>query len=319
MATKKGTRKPITWAPLERPKKAATGVRAADALHVKLGDGEWTLVGQVGAAFGQYLARSCARSVRAAVRGSPERPWAVRGELPLDEERSACGCTTIVFGGVRMQLPDKVFGNNWMELRHAGRGVAFCFDCAGALERWARLSVQLIDDRRAGRPAWSGWTCDAALLRSNWENSTWGAISSYTKREEWDWTFRTDYAGVALCGDGASGSCARRASALKQHVLIRAFASGGGPPAGAAAPLTWHACEEAEYEAVCGPAEAWTAEEKLLERSCKLYEDNLSEVWRREGAQTRGLFHRSPSPPSKPFPALSTRPGLQSCHAGFTP
>ena len=62
-------------------------------------------------------------------------PWAVRGEVPLDEENSACGCTTIVFGGVRMQMPEKIFGASWLELRHPTLQVAFCFDCAGALQR----------------------------------------------------------------------------------------------------------------------------------------------------------------------------------------
>ena len=53
----------------------------------------------------------------------------------LDEERSACGCTTIVFGGLRMQMPEKIFGNNWLELRHADSKIAYCFDCAPAEDR----------------------------------------------------------------------------------------------------------------------------------------------------------------------------------------
>ena len=70
-------------------------------------------------------------------------------EVPLDDERSSCGCTVAIFGGVRMQLPEMVFGDNWFELVHES-GVTFCFDVAGALQRWALLSLELIDDRRAG-------------------------------------------------------------------------------------------------------------------------------------------------------------------------
>ena len=107
-------------------------------------------------------------------------------EVPLDDERSACGCTTIVFGGLRMQMPEKIFGNNWFELQHAERGVAISFDCAGALQRWALGSLALVDDRRAGRSAFSGWTCDAAELQEAWQQSAWGAITNYSRREEWD-------------------------------------------------------------------------------------------------------------------------------------
>ena len=109
-----------------------------------------------------------------------------RAEVPLDDERSACGCTTILFGGVRMQMPEKIFGNNWLELQHRERSLALCFDCAGALRRWAQLSLEMVDDRRSGRPAWTGWTCDAAELHGTWQQSSWGAITDYSRREEWD-------------------------------------------------------------------------------------------------------------------------------------
>ena len=75
----------------------------AQALHMTLDEG-WQVVGSAALAFGQTLARSSARAVRNSVNGNPELPWAVLGEVPLDEENSACGCTTIVFGGVRMQV-----------------------------------------------------------------------------------------------------------------------------------------------------------------------------------------------------------------------
>ena len=213
-------RRGLQWN-LEPRTKKKPATRAPEPLAVELSDG-WRLVGQSGVAFGQALARSAARAVRASVSGQPERPWAVRGEVPLDDERSACGCTTVVFGGVRMQMPEKIFGNNWLELRHAERSLAIGFDCAGALRRWAQLSLELVDDRRAGKPdVWSGWTCDAAKLRETWEQSAWGGITQYSRREEWDWAYRTDYTGAARAGAGAAGGCARAATALTEHVLIR--------------------------------------------------------------------------------------------------
>ena len=96
----------------------------ADA-NSALGDG-WTLYESMAAALGQTDARAVARAVRAGLR---ERAWAVRGEVPLEDDRSACGCTTVVFDGVRMQLPEKVFGFSWLELRHEELDIVFCFDC----------------------------------------------------------------------------------------------------------------------------------------------------------------------------------------------
>ena len=100
-------------------------------------DGGWQMHEATGAAFGQGNARSCARAIAAALRRTGrtdaaasgaavmadgcvagDRPWAVRGEVPLEDERSACGCTAVIFGGVRHQMPEKVFGSNWLELRH---------------------------------------------------------------------------------------------------------------------------------------------------------------------------------------------------------
>ena len=99
----KPPRKGLVWK-LEPPStKKRSATRSTEETQIELSDG-WKLVSQSGHAFGQGLARSSARAVRAAVSGRPERPWAVRGEVPLDDERSACGCTTIVFGGVRMQI-----------------------------------------------------------------------------------------------------------------------------------------------------------------------------------------------------------------------
>ena len=274
-------RRGLVWN-VEPQSKRRSKPRAAEPLTAELGDG-WTLVGQRSVAFGQAMARSSARAVRSAVVGNPERPWAVRGEVPLDDERSACGCTTIVFGGLRMQMPEKIFGNNWLELRHADSKIAFCFDCMGALRRWALLSLDLVDDRRSAKPGvWSGWTCDTAKLREAWKQSAWGESTNYSRREEWDWCYRTDYAGVACAGPSASGSCARAAAQLQEHVLIRTsnFFTKGSATGGATAAqeLEWRACDDADAAAVGADAAAWADGEHLLEKTCKLYEDLLSEL-----------------------------------------
>ena len=198
-------------------------------------DGGWQLDEASGPAFGQSDARSCARSIAAAVRRTGrttssaggasgacgDRPWAVRGEVPLEDERSACGCTAVIFAGVRHQMPGKVFGSNWLELRHEPSGTVLCFDTAGALLRWSELSLELLDTRRSGLPAWSGWTCDAAEMRAAWEASTYATSTTYRRREEWDWCYRSDYCGAPPSrGAGARGACARRAAELLSHQLI---------------------------------------------------------------------------------------------------
>ena len=212
--------------------------------------------------------------------------------MPLDDESSACGCTTIVFGGVRMQMPEKIFGSTWIELRNAELGITFCFDCAGALQRWAELSLELVDDRRAGRPAWSGWTCDVKALRETWQRSIWGDMSSYSRREEWDWTYRTDLAGTAFLGKDAAGHCARTVTDLQDHLLIKTSAPSkrarGPSEAPDATEVKWAACGVAEYEKAvgCKPQagsdldadDEWSTENVIAWRSCKLIEDSLAEL-----------------------------------------
>ena len=150
-------------------------------------------------------------------------PWAVRGEVPLEDERSACGCTVVVFGGVRMQLPDKVFGRNWLEMHHAASGVMLSFDCISALQRWAQLSLLLIDEARSGQASWSGRTCDVEELRSVWQASEWASSTHFSRREEWDWSYRCDYAGRTTKHFDSQkvGTCARRVQAVHDHALIR--------------------------------------------------------------------------------------------------
>lgn len=214
---------PLKW-DLPTTQKKSSALRHDQPTKVELGDG-WRLVEARGPAMGQADAKSFARSI-AATRCVALQPWAVRGELPLEDERSACGCTTVVFDGVRMQLPEKVFGFSWLELRHAERDLAFCFDCTMALRRWAQLSLDLVNERRAGRPVWSGWTCDAAQLQQAVEQSPWaGEGFRYSHREEWDWVYRTDYMGTVHRG-AADDHSRNRAIAARQHKLIRVKRTG---------------------------------------------------------------------------------------------
>ena len=67
---------------------------------------------------------------------------------------------------------------------------------------------------------------------------------------------------------------------MQQHLLIRATS---GPRTlihqGAdGEPLEWLPCAEAAAEATAGPEELWVADECLLERQIKLYEDHLAEL-----------------------------------------
>lgn len=272
---------PLTW---DLPVgKRASLARSAPAVETLTLDCGWEAVVSRGAAFGQTAAKSCARSLQAAVQGAPAelRPWAVKGEVPSEDETSACGCTTVVFCGVRMQLPEKTFGSNWLELRHAESGLVFCFDCAGALRRWSELSLSLIDDSRAGRPCWSGWTCDAELLHKAWAESAWGQEerASYVHREEWDWTYRSDYSGVAVVGAAAAGSSARDSSALKSHMLIRMKPLRAAPqPAADARPLGWAASGDLPPSATHETEAEWGDAELVSEASLKLYEDHLAEL-----------------------------------------
>ncbi|CAK0876496.1 unnamed protein product, partial [Prorocentrum cordatum] len=137
------------------------------------------------------------------------RPWAVRGEAYQDQSQHPrpgpehevprtggipdqlsvypnCSCVALVQCGVRMRLPMKIFAHNFVELVHGSTRVAVCADAAGALRRWAVLSLDMVNDRRAGRPAWSGW--------SSYDRSGADLPESIVQREEWDWTYRTDYA-----------------------------------------------------------------------------------------------------------------------------
>jgi hypothetical protein len=58
-------------------------------------------------------------------------------------------------------------------------------------------------------------------MRAAWEASTYATSTTYRRREEWDWCYRSDYCGAPPSrGAGARGACARRAAELLSHQLI---------------------------------------------------------------------------------------------------
>jgi hypothetical protein len=84
----------------------------------------------------------------------PPSPWAVRGDVPYEAENCRF-CTMVVVAGVRMHLPEKLFGRNWLELHHEPSGICLAFDAMGALVSWAGLSARALDEvRRPLRPFW---------------------------------------------------------------------------------------------------------------------------------------------------------------------
>jgi len=253
------------------------GKKKRCATEHSLGGG-WSLRLSTGPALGKCAARSLARATRAVVNADGSPPWwAVRGDVPLDEDASsACGCVLVVFSGVRMHLPEKVFGGSWVELSHAPSAVHLAFEPLAALAAWARASLAAIDDRRAGRPAWSGWDVDA---EQNAEAVFASGAEEYTRREEWDWCYNpVGYFGIARAGAGAAGLCERRLNERSRFQLIHA----GVRPSGVSssgfdeADLSGTEVEWEEAAELAGaPAPPGVA---LEEWSSKLYEDFLSEL-----------------------------------------
>ena len=163
-----------------------------------------------------------------------QRPWAVRGEVPYEDPRVQCACVDVIQGGVRMKLPEKVFGRNFLELKFSpareersraeepeetppavaavAPSVTISVDAADALRRWVTLSLDVLDDRRSEKKdVWSGWSLgeDRFALARSWIDraSPWAKASGFTHREEWEWTYRTDFA--ATCLPASSGTCER--------------------------------------------------------------------------------------------------------------
>ena len=203
------------------PKRAA---RPRAKAHVEDVGGGWALRESRAPALGKAAARAFARAVRSAAvkQGGHEGPWAVRGEVPLEEESSACGCTTAVMRGVKMHLPEKLMGGNWLELHHAASGFHLGWDPLSALQCWAREALEALDTKRGGGAVWTGWAFDAEQLEQAWRESAWSDSTSYTRREEWDWSFRTTYEGTVVRDAAAVGECERKVMQRCEHGLIRA-------------------------------------------------------------------------------------------------
>ena len=189
----------------------------------RIGDG-WVLRESRSPALAKAAARAFAKAVRSVVvsEDGQELPWAVRGEVPLEDESSSCGCTVAVMRGVRMHLPEKVFGGNWLELHHEPTGFHLGWDPLSALQTWAREALTSLDIKRGGGKVWTGWASDADQLEQAWLDSPWSSQSTYSRREEWDWSFRTTYGGQVGRGTAAVGACERRVAQRCQHGLIRA-------------------------------------------------------------------------------------------------
>ena len=219
------------------PKRAARPRAKAQVEDV---GGGWTLRESRAPALGKAAARAFARAVRSAAvkQGGQEGPWAVRGEVPLEEESSACGCTTAVMRGVKMHLPEKLMGGNWLELHHAASGFHLGWDPLSALQCWAREALEALDTKRGGGTVWTGWAFDAEQLEQAWRDSAWADSTSYTRREEWDWSFRTTYEGTVVRDAAAVGECERKVAQRCQHGLIRAAFTKPAAATGAAAAET---------------------------------------------------------------------------------
>ena len=244
---------PVTFdlAPVKRSAKAKA---AAETLRI---GGGWTLRESRSPALGKAASRAFARAVRSAVVSEKghEIPWAVRGEVPLEDESSGCGCTVAVMRGVKMHLPEKLFGGNWLELHHEPTGFHLGWDPLSALQTWAREALTSLDIKRGGGTVWTGWAFDADQLEQAWLDSAWSSQSTYSRREEWDWSFRTTYGGEVGRGAEGVGACERRVAQRCQHGLIRAglpklpgmgmgagASAGEGGEASGAPPPEWIEC-----------------------------------------------------------------------------
>jgi hypothetical protein len=183
--------------------------KTVDVLELDAGSSGWRLriVGDT-SALSWHDSLRFANTVlgEADIDGRCAQAYCVRGNVPWEDARAMCKCVNLVRGGISMHVPGKLFGRNFIELAHEKQRVVLAVDAAGALQRWAVLSRQLVDDRRAGRPAWTGWSAGADSYRAQIfkESGTKGFL---TRREEWDWTYRTDYAPVALSGKGGTKMC----------------------------------------------------------------------------------------------------------------
>ena len=90
--------------------------------------------------------------------------------------------------------------------------MALSFDVTSALAGWAGLTLRAIDDQRAGLPGWLRRSADRADFPR--------AKEQFTRRDEYDFTYRTEYAGECKRGAGAAGGAARSVDRWESFRLI---------------------------------------------------------------------------------------------------
>ena len=212
--------------------------------------------------------------------GGHPRPWAVRGDVPYEAENCRF-CAMVVVGGVRMHLPEKLFGRNWLEIRHAASGVSLTFEAMGALQSWANLSTEELDEGRAGRAAWSGKSTER-VDRAAWE-ARWDSAATLQRREEYDWTYRTVYRGELHAAGVAGSESGRAARSVEYWLGFRPVclcatarnpgAAANGSSADASNPSRW-----VEAEGPDGPISSAALGAIVEETHTKLYEDFLHDL-----------------------------------------
>ena len=244
---------PLKW-DLPPPSKRRAKPKRNLVQSIALGDG-WTLYESKAAALGQTDARAVARAVRAGLR---ERAWAVRGEVPLEDDTqrvrlhdrrlrrhpdaSAREALRVLVDGA---APRGV--GRRAVLRRRERAAAVGGALARADRRPARRPARVVGLERR----------DVAAAQRVGGVGV-GGDDGVPRREEWDWSYRTDYAGTAHAGAAAAGLCERRVAVLEEHRLICAARKRPKADTEAAeAALPWAACSAEDAEAAEGGAAAW--------------------------------------------------------------
>jgi WD40 repeat protein len=110
-----------------------------------------------------------------------------------------CSCGSALVMGVRMHLPEAVWGNNWVRLTHEASGTLLRFDTDGALLRWVLRSLK--------------HGCGGIKVAVAKEGGWLTRYPAQYKTQDYDWTYSTDYRGGAAdmpTGEGARGAMARK-------------------------------------------------------------------------------------------------------------
>ena len=252
--------------------------------------GGWSVARSAAAALLQAEQRAYGRALSRRLHAPAPRPWAVRGDVPYEAENCAF-CAMVVVGGVRMHLPEKLFGRNWLELRHDS-GLALTFEPMGALLSWAELSRAELDAQRGGGEGWSGKSAGRAD-RAAWEGGRWEREARLLRREEYDWTYRTAYRGALTpsTGGGGGGGCGGAGVVFWERFrplcLSSATLGAAATPAEEAGSAAAQAEEWVELGEAGGIGEAELGP-VVEESQTKLYEDYLHDL----GLATLGLRFR---------------------------